>query len=160
MSATVVTTTTPRFNAVMERAEGIMLEMPQVECPVIHHFAPGVYMREMRVPAGTIVIGHEHKTEHLNVVMSGRAVVMIDGVRHDVRAPYAVTSKPGTRKIALVLEDMVWATVHATTETDPEKLEAALITKSQTWLERCARDAHQLRGEVVQNRAELTGGQE
>ena len=38
-----------------------MLSQEQVECPVFHHFGPGVYMREAMFPAGSIGIGHKHK---------------------------------------------------------------------------------------------------
>lgn len=138
----------PQAISVVEKAEAALIDLPQVECPVTHHFAPGVYCRQIVMPAGSIVIGHEHMTEHLNFVLKGRAVVMVDGVRHDVQAPFVITSKPGTRKVALVLEDLVWVTVHPTTETDVEKLEATLIRKSQTFLEHCARDAAQLESGV------------
>lgn len=118
-----------------ETVEGAMLRMPnQIECNVRHVFAPGVYVREMTMPKHSIVLGHEHTTEHLNVVLKGKAIVLIDGVRHTVEAPFIVTSKPGTRKIALVLEEMVWCTIHPTTETDVEKLESQLIKKSPTFV--------------------------
>jgi len=134
--------------AEMEQVEAALLRMPgQVECPVEHFFAPGVYCRQTTMPAGSVVIGHEHRTEHLNMVLKGRAVVLVDGVRHEIRAPYVVTSQPGTRKIALVLEDLVWLTVHPTEERDLEKLEEMLIVKSSSFLEHAKREAAQLDAE-------------
>lgn len=124
-----------RINFDPEVVEGMMLKMEnQVECPVRHLFSPGIYIREMTMPANSIVLGHEHTTEHANLVLKGKAIVLIDGVRHRIEAPFVVNSKPGSRKIALVLEEMVWCTVHATTETDIEKLEAQLIRKSKTFI--------------------------
>src|SRR5690242_10473496 len=67
-------------NAAIERLEAQLLSEPQLPAPVTHHFAPGVYMREIFMPAGAFVIGHEHRTEHLNVILTGRASVMMDGV--------------------------------------------------------------------------------
>jgi hypothetical protein len=44
-------------------------------------------------------------------------------------------SKPGTKRIGYVHEEMVWTTVHVTEETDIEKLEAELTTDGQNQLE-------------------------
>lgn len=48
--------------------------LPEVPCPVSHFFAPGVYIREMLIPAGTVAIGHCQKTQHLCTLLSGIAV--------------------------------------------------------------------------------------
>lgn len=121
-------------NAEIERVEAALLEAPQVEMPVQHRFAPGVYAREIFMPAGTFVIGHEHKTEHFNVVLSGRARVLTDGVVREIAAPDVFTSGAGVRKVLLILEDMRWMTIHPSTETDPDKLETLLIVKSETFI--------------------------
>ena len=54
--------------AVLVRGMG---HMPQVECPLKHYFAPGVYLREIFMPAGSVVIGKIHKTEHFNIIQKG-----------------------------------------------------------------------------------------
>jgi hypothetical protein len=74
----------PVKEAALIRLEGRLLEESQVDVPLVHRFAPGVYLREvaMRVPVGEkflFVIGHKHKTEHFNIVLSGRVrVAQID----------------------------------------------------------------------------------
>jgi hypothetical protein len=100
---------------------------PQVPCPVTHRFAPGVYLREIFMPAGTIVIGAEHRTEHFNVVLTGRARLQVAGQWEEIAAPCTFVSKPGVQKTLRILEDMRWQTIHPTTKTDPEELEAELI---------------------------------
>ncbi len=47
--------------------ENAMLKMTdrQIELVTIHHFSPGIYMRELRIPAGVTLTGAIHKTEHL-----------------------------------------------------------------------------------------------
>lgn len=47
--------------------------------PVTHRFQPGVYIREILMPANTWVVGHVHNTTHWNVVVSGHALVSING---------------------------------------------------------------------------------
>ena len=119
----------------IEHAEAAMLRMPQIETKLTHRFAPGVYMREIFMPAQSIVIGHEHKTSHFNVILSGKAVVMMDGHCHQLKAGDVVVSESGVRKVLYVEEDMRWATIHPTTETDVERLEEQLIIKSGSWLD-------------------------
>jgi hypothetical protein len=103
--------------------------LKQVDCPVKHDFAPGVYVRTMSmiIPEGEeelMVIGKTHKTEHFNFVKSGHCLVMMDGLIYDIRGPDMFVSKAGVKKLIMVLEDVEWATVHATEETDLDKLEA------------------------------------
>jgi hypothetical protein len=117
-------------NTRIEKWEKEFLPAPQCVCPLVHRFAPGVYLREVEMPAGIFVIGHEHKTEHFNVVLSGKAFVMVDDTVELVAAPAVIKSSPGVRKVLYIVETMRWMTVHPTKLTDLKKLEAKLITKS------------------------------
>jgi hypothetical protein len=106
----------------------LMAKMPQTECPVTHRFAPGVYLREISMPADTIVVGKIHKTEHFNILLQGACLIVHDdGRREELRAPMTFVSKAGVQKVLYILEDMIWQTVHVTPETDLMKLEAELI---------------------------------
>ncbi len=117
----------------IEQIEEKLLSLPQVECPLRHEFSPGVYMRTILMPRGVFVIGHEHKTEHFNIVLRGRAAVMMDGQLHHIQAPSMFISKPGVRKVLYIYEDMEWATCHPTHLTDLGQLEETLITKSPSF---------------------------
>jgi len=114
--------------------EGItkeFLEHPQVECPVTHNFAPDIYIREIFMPADTVVIGHKHLTEHFNVILKGKCRVMIGDVVEELTAPCTFVSGAGSQKIVNVLEDCIWQTVHSNTdnETDIETLESRYVIK-------------------------------
>lgn len=89
-----------------------MVQFEQVEMPVIHDFAPGVYTRTIYMPAGTLVIGHVHKFEHYNIILKGRAVVEMDGETKELVAPLMFRSGAGVQKKLHILEDMEWTTVH------------------------------------------------
>lgn len=104
-------------------------KMPQVDCPIVNHFAPGIYAREMTIPAGVVLTGAVHKTEHLNIISAGRIVVAGNGTRTEIVAPCTFVSKPGTQRAGYALETTVWTTIHATEETDIDKL-VALLTES------------------------------
>lgn len=102
--------------------------LEQVNCPLTHHFAPGIYVREIFMPAGTIVIGKVHKTEHLNIIERGKYQIRYnDGLVATIEAPYTFVSGSGMQKVLYILQDTVWKTVHATSETDVSKLEALLV---------------------------------
>lgn len=110
-----------------------MLKLPQVKCEVIHRFAPGLYIREVTVPAGTMAIGHYQRHEHLNILLKGKVTVMNDdGTTSRLEAPMMFVGKPG-RKIGYIEEDMVWQNIYATTETDVEKLEEMILDKAAMW---------------------------
>ncbi len=135
----------------IEEVEAKLLPCPQVEMPLKHQFAPGVYLRTIFMPAGTFVIGHEHKTEHFNIVLQGRAKVLIDGVVTEIKAPDVFVSGVGVRKVLYIVEEMIWATIHplAGLEAcgqDIAKLEAALCVKSHSFISH--QEAQQLRGEL------------
>lgn len=125
-------------NSQIEKLVAEMEVLPQVEMPLDHRFAPGVYLREIFMPAGTFVIGHEHKTEHFNIVLQGRATVMIDGVKHEIAAPHTFVSGPGVRKVLYIHEDMRWQTVHANPdeERDIASLEERLLELNPDFLSR------------------------
>lgn len=118
----------------IEEVENWMLEnVEPVECPLTHIFAPGVYYREIFMPNGVFIIGHEHKTTHLNIVLQGEAAVMMNGNLHRIAAPFTFVSEAGVRKILYIVDDMRWATIHLTVETDLKKLEEELIVHSPVW---------------------------
>lgn len=119
----------------VDQLEGHMLSLPQAECPVVHHFGPGIYIREVTMLAGTLAIGHAQRHEHLNIMLKG-AVAMIgdDGQVKELRAPLIFVGKPG-RKAGYIIETTVWQNVYPNPddERDIDKLEARWIDKSATW---------------------------
>ena len=135
--------------AAFARIEAELLDLPgaQWDPPSLRHlFAPGVYIREIVMHAGSYVLGAQHRTEHFNVVLQGRADVFSDGAWHTVTAPCTFASGVDVRKFLLVHEDMLWQTVHANpdNETDIKKLEERLFIYTPHYLrKRAERDSAQ-----------------
>lgn len=121
-------------NKQIEVLEGILLKAPQQVLSFKHYFAEGLYVREMVAPPDTFIIGAEHKTECINILLSGSCRVMVDGVTEFIIAPKVFKSSPGIRKVAYTEHGMRWLNVFATTETDLAKLEEQLVVKSDTYL--------------------------
>lgn len=100
-------------------------------CPLTHKFAPGVYVREIFIPKGMIVVGKIHKHDHPNILLKGEVMVATEfGGKEHLKAPLSLISKAGTKRVVFALEDTIWITIHATNETDLEKIEDEVIAES------------------------------
>jgi len=105
-------------------------EYPQIQCEEKHHFGPNIYIKEVTMPAGSLIIGKHHRMEHLCNMMSGRMIVVdSDGNRAELIAPMTFMAKPG-RKIAYIIETVVFQNIYSTSETDIEKLENMCVDNS------------------------------
>jgi hypothetical protein len=114
-------------------AERELLTHAQVDCPVVHHFGPGVCIREVFMPAGTIAIGHRQKFAQLNIMIKGKVLIAKDdGTTQVLSAPMIFTGKAG-RKIGYVMEDMIWQNVYPTDLKDASAVEDFFIEKSEQW---------------------------
>lgn len=113
----------------VEDLEASMLSLQQVDCPVRHFFAPGLYAREMSIPAGTVVTGAVHKTENLIVVSKGRLRIVTEDGTKEVSAGDTLTCKVGMKNAVVALEDSRWTNfmVNPTNETDTDKLVEMLV---------------------------------
>lgn len=92
-----------------------------------HHFADGLYGRELFIPAGTILTGKMHRGRHLNVLAQGDITVWTEDGMKRLQAPAVIVSEPGTKRVGYAHTDTVWITIHASEETDLAALEAELI---------------------------------
>lgn len=114
---------------------GAMTEAPLIECVERHHFGPGIYVKEVVMPAGSVIVGKVHKVEHLCNMLTGRMIlVQEDGTRTEVVAPATFVAKPG-RKVAYIIETTIFQNIYSTDETDVEKLENMFIDNSKNILE-------------------------
>lgn len=110
-------------------------DMPQVDCQTKHYFGPSIYIREVTMPAGTVVIGKPHRKEHMCVMLQGRMiVVMDDGTKQELVAPLTFVGSAG-RKVAYILETTIFQNIMATDETDIDVLENMFIDNTQPALE-------------------------
>jgi len=118
------------FKSAILAAEDIIKAAPQVELEVHHHFSSGVYAREMFIPAGTVLTGKIHKTEHLCIMSAGEMEIADENGVQRICAPATFISKPGAKRLGVAMADSVFITVHGTYETDPQTLENTLVATS------------------------------
>lgn len=115
-------------NVLLNRLEDALATMPPAECPVKHTFTPGLYIREVFMPAGTILTSKIHKTEHPFVIMKGRVGVWTqESGLVELTAPFFGITRAGTRRALVIHEDCSWITFHPTKLTDLKEIEAELI---------------------------------
>jgi hypothetical protein len=114
--------------------EAIMLQMKdrQVDLPLTHHFAPGLYLREMFIPAGVTLTGMIHKTEHFCILSQGSVQVDTDEGVVTYSASSVIKSAPGAKRAIHALEDSVWINVHfnPTNEQDLDTIEKIYTVKT------------------------------
>ena len=113
------------------KLQEVMLQMPQFEEELHHHFCEGVYAREMRIPAGVVVVGKTHVRDCINFIMKGECEVVSAEEKARIKAPHVFVSPAGTKRAMVAISDLIWITVHASNERDLDKLEAELIREDE-----------------------------
>ncbi len=98
----------------LDELEVAMLEnFDAVHCLTTHRFTDGMYIREIFMPAGSLITSKIHKTEHPYIVSYGKVAVSIDGDDwYEITAPYTGITIPGTRRVLYIIEDCIWTTFH------------------------------------------------
>ncbi len=109
--------------------------LPPESCPVKHMFAPGMYIREITMPAGLVVVGKIHRHAHANFISKGKVQVVTEHGEAMYEAPCSFISEPGTQRVVHIIEECVWATVHRSDSTDLAELEREIIAESHCDIE-------------------------
>ena len=122
-----VTLSTQVTKEQIERLQSQMSEMPQAELVTEHSFSPGMYLRKVFRPAGTLIVGKVHKEPHFFLCAKGEIIAWIEsGMRH-LCAGDVVESKPGTKRVTLAVTDAIGITIHRTDKTNLDEIETELI---------------------------------
>ena len=115
-------------NELLDNLEVALAQLPRVELPVVHRFTDGMYIREIQIPAGTMLTSMTHKTQHPFVISQGSVKVTSDNEGSIIyEAPYTGVTEPNTRRALHALTDVVWTTFHVTNETDVAKIAEEIL---------------------------------
>ena len=106
-------------NALIANADGINIEgdgkhvvTESKIAPIKHTFADGVYIRQMDMAAGTVVVGAIHKHLHVWFLLEGDLTIATQDTVKNYVAPCYVISKPGTQRVLYANEDSVFVNIH------------------------------------------------
>ena len=114
----------------IQKAEDVLLSMPQIDVPIKHHFGDGVYGREMFLNAGEAFTGAVHLTNHLNVLAQGTLLLRTSTSEPEqITAPCVFECPKNTKKMGYAVTDCVLINFIGTELTDVEEIEATVVTK-------------------------------
>jgi len=86
--------------------------------PIKHNFSDQLYMREMKMKAGTFVVSAMHHTDHFWFLMTGRIQVTTDGETVEHIAHCFERSIKGAKRLITCIEDCVFINVHKNPSND------------------------------------------
>lgn len=118
----------------IDRLQAEMVAMPQAELTTEHFFSPGMYMRKVFRPAGTLIVGKVHKEPHFFMCAMGEIVAWTEKGMVTLHAGDVIESKPGTKRVTMAVTDSIGVTIHRTDKTDLDEIEVELLEPDTTAL--------------------------
>lgn len=103
-------------NADLDVVENMMLQNPEslIEFKLKHTFTPNMYVREILMPAGSLLTSRIHNTEHPFSILEGKAIVFTpSGGTEELSTGHSGITRKGTRRALYIEEDCRWVTYHA-----------------------------------------------
>jgi hypothetical protein len=114
-----------------------MLGLPgQIKIPTDHIFSGGVYIRQVKIPVGTLVMGMRHRNATCNILLKGVLQVYVEEGKPPITivGPHIFTSPPGAKKFAYCQEEAIFINIIPTNEIDPDEIERQVIIPEQEYL--------------------------
>ncbi len=99
---------------------------------VRHHFIGGIYTKECHLPVGYAFGQHRHSFAHQSVLVSGTAIVEVDGVQTEHVGPTILTIAAKKFHTITPLTPVVWLCQHVTACTDPEEIDKEVSDEGST----------------------------
>lgn len=111
------------------------LSAEQKECLLTHRFEGDLYIREIHIPADTLLIGGVHRHGHVNQLMKGSLILIHpQGHREAFAAPSQILTLPGYQMVLYSVTDVIARTVHPNQnhEMDVEVLAADIFESPES----------------------------
>jgi hypothetical protein len=113
----------------LARLETCLRQGPQIDLNTEHCLSGGMYARTIHIPAGTVLVGTTHKTDHLNVVCGDISVSTDTGMRR-LSGYCVLPTKAGMKRVGYAHADTTWTTVCKTDLLVIEEIEDELVEES------------------------------
>ena len=99
------------------------------ELPITHKFADQIYIRQMNMTKGQVVIGAIHKHLHAWFLMTGHVTINDNNKIVDYLAPCYTISEPDAHRVTYAHEDSIFVNVHKNPSNtrDIKKLEKEIV---------------------------------
>lgn len=120
-------------NVLVSNADGVDIVTHQDSelFPLKHTFADGIYVRQMNMNKGSVVVGAIHKHLHVWFLLTGHISVVTEDDTEDYIAPCYVVATPGTKRVIRANEESIFVNVHKnpTNSQDISFLEKDIVAK-------------------------------
>lgn len=110
--------------------EKLILQTPQIDLKTSHSLSGGMYARTIYIPAGTVLTGATHKTDHINIVFGDISVSTDEGMKR-LTGHHVIETKAGMKRAGFAHEYTVWTTICKTDLTDIKEIEKELVIESE-----------------------------
>lgn len=100
--------------------------------PLKHTFADGIYVRQMDMKAGSIVVGAIHNHLHVWFLLTGHLAVATEDSIEEFVAPCYVLATPGSKRVIYAMEESIFVNIHknpSNTE-NIDDLEKEIVSKT------------------------------
>lgn len=117
----------------IDKLQAEMVQLPATtDFSTEHYFSGGMYGRKLVVPAGMVIVGKVHKTDHLFICSKGEMIVWTENGMRKIVAGDVIESKAGTKRVGLALTETIGVAVMITDKTDLAEIEDELIETDDT----------------------------
>ena len=98
--------------------------------PLKHTFADSIYVRQMDMKAGSMVVGAIHNHLHVWFLLTGRLAVVTEKTIEEFIAPCYVLAEPGSKRVIYAMEESIFVNVHKNPKNikDIKKLEDEIVS--------------------------------
>ena len=109
----------------------IVTHQDSTHFPLKHTFADGIYVRQMKMKKGSVVVGAIHKHLHVWFLLTGHISVATEKDIEDYISPCYVVAKPGTKRVIYANEESIFVNIHKnpTNTQDIQQLEKDIVAK-------------------------------
>ena len=127
-------TVTSLERQMLESEDPLIVKGNSDSFPLTHSFSDGIYIREMSMLEGGIVIGKIHNRSHTWFLMKGKIKIANEDGVVTYSAPTYVNANSGAKRVIVALEDSVFVNVHQNPDniTDTDELERILTCETYT----------------------------
>ena len=100
--------------------------------PLKHTFADGVYIRQMDMKAGSMVVGAIHNHLHVWFLLTGNLAVATEDSIEEFVAPCYVLATPGSKRVIYATEDSIFINIHKNPNNikNIDELESEIVSKT------------------------------
>ena len=116
----------------IENFEHMVMSFPQAEQPLEHFFTDGLYGRKILNPKGSVIVTKLHRESNFSFILQGILLCITEDGVSKLEAPKMFVTSPGTKRILVAVNDVIFCTVHPNPEnlTDTDELESRIIAPS------------------------------